>query len=82
MNDKYNRLVTDHGNGSYSVEGITLNIEVGSIEDAVLVFNSMAPGDWVEVIDYPVVNDTDEIAKALSNLSPETLDALKLALGL
>lgn len=46
MHDRYGREITDHGDGTYSVPGITIGGL--DLDAAVDVFDAMAPGDWVE----------------------------------
>jgi len=49
MTDRFNRLITDHGDGRFSVPGIELLAE--NIEAALATFNAMAPADWTEPSD-------------------------------
>lgn len=46
--DRYGREITDNGDGTYSVPGIT--IETESLDAAIAAFDAMAPGDWTEPV--------------------------------
>jgi len=46
MTDRFNRLITDHGDGRFSVEGIELIAE--DLTASLATFNAMAPADWTE----------------------------------
>lgn len=46
ITDRYGRVIVDHGNGSYSTDGVLVeNLTEGEV---VAAFDSMAPADWVE----------------------------------
>lgn len=44
--DRYGRDITDHGDGTYSVNGIS--VAATDLSTALVVFDGMAPSDWVE----------------------------------
>lgn len=44
--DRFGRTVTDNGDGTYSVPGITVGVV--NIDAAIRVFDSMVPPNWIE----------------------------------
>lgn len=83
MIDNFNRDIIDEGNGIFSVEGITIDTNGGTIEDALNTFNAMPPRDYKNPEVEIVTNvNADEISRVISSLPQETIDALRLALGI
>lgn len=60
--DRFGRTITDHGDGTYSVPGITIGAT--NLNAAIGTFDSMAPPDWVAPI---VAEPLDEVG-ALATL--------------
>ncbi len=50
--DRFDRIITDNGDGFYSVEGILIQAE--GLESAIATFNAMAPADTVDDTDSSV----------------------------
>ncbi len=46
--DRFGREVIDNGDGTFSADGITVQPMLGTIEDAINVFDGMIPEVWVE----------------------------------
>jgi hypothetical protein len=52
--DRFDRIITDNGDGFYSVEGILIQSE--NLESAIATFNAMAP---TETASLDNLNDSD-----------------------
>lgn len=66
IQDRFGRSITDHGNGLFSIDGMTLNIENGTIENALITFDGMAPEGWEEVEELGPLDKVGALATLLA----------------
>lgn len=65
IQDRFGRSIIDHGNGLFSIDGMTLSIDNGTIEHALTTFNGMAPEGWQE----PLVQQPLDAAGVIATLN-------------
>jgi hypothetical protein len=61
ITDNFGREVTDHGNGVFSVEGVTIDTDGKTLEDALHTFNAMAPEGYQNP--EPVVDNAQQAVR-------------------
>lgn len=76
MIDNFGREITDHGNGIFSVEGITINTNGGTIESALYTFNAMPTGDYQNPALEQINTQTEQAMSLLSSLPEDKLNDL------
>lgn len=79
--DKYNREITDSGNGIFSTDGIEV-ISEGSVDKIINIFNSMPPLGWLPEVERLPLDATGALATLLVVTNTLAINDAANAVGL